>query len=192
MALRITFGPGEWENTGLVYAYSWRFRELPRFRQEKDCIANSAKQGDPGDYDYMGLMLPETYTAGAKIGIRCAFEEAAAPMLILSGENETDENGILRTLEYYEIVIWKNGLNVWRHHTERRNTTHYKVLGAVFPLRQEEEHILNMEVREKRLVMDVDGHRLDLFVHDLPDRFTLGYTACEGICRLYEMTVQNA
>ena len=74
MALRITFGPGEWENTGLVYAYSWRFRELPRFRQEKDCIANSAKQGDPGDYDYMGLMLPETYTAGAKIGIRCAFE----------------------------------------------------------------------------------------------------------------------
>ena len=101
MALRITFGPGEWENTGLVYAYSWRFRELPRFRQEKDCIANSAKQGDPGDYDYMGLMLPETYTAGAKIGIRCAFEEAAAPMLILSGENETDENGILRTLEYY-------------------------------------------------------------------------------------------
>ena len=189
--MNVSFAPGAWENLGLQYAYSWRFEALPLFRQEKDCIVNSKRSDKPGDYDYMGLLVPGTFGPGARLSVRCSFEDLGAPMLLLSSQEEIDENGILRTLEYYEIVIWKNGLNVWRHHTEGRKTSYYQVLGAAFPLAAEEIHELSMEIGERHLLMEVDGKKLKLFLHDMPASFRLGYTACEGICRLYEMSVHR-
>ena len=187
---RVTFGPGEWENAGLTYAYSRRFESLPLFRQEADCIVNGRRADNPAVYDYMGLLAPGTYAAGAKISVHCSFEALGAPMLLLSMRHETDDSGILRTLEYYEIVIWKNGLNVWRHFTCERGPGHYLVLGASFPLAGGEKHLLCAEVRKDRLLTRVDGHEFNLFLHDLADSFRLGYTACEGFCRLYDMTVE--
>lgn len=187
----ITFTPGSWEDKNLTYAYSWRFPELPEFRQEPDCIVNNIAPGTPQLYDYMGLMLPETYTTGAKISACCSFEDYAAPMLVISPENEVDENGILRTLDYYEIVIWRNGLNVWHLSTENRKVTYYKVLGATFPVALEEKHTLSVEILDRRLVMQLDEMKLELYIHDLPGSFRLGYTACEGYCRLYQLTAEQ-
>ena len=47
------------------------------------------------------------------------------------------------------------------------------------------------QIRKNRLLMQLDETVLELYVHDLPDSFRLGYTACEGICRLYELTAEN-
>ncbi len=185
----ISFTPGGWEKAGLTYAYSWRFAALPVFRQEADCIASGRSADDPTDFDYMGLLARETCAPGAKIAVHCSFEALGAPMLLLSLADEIDEGGELRTLEYYEIVIWRNGLNVWRHHTEGRRTSHYLVLGAAFSLAEGEKHALSAEVRSDRLLMDVDGRSFNLFTGDLPGGFRLGWTACEGICRLYDMTI---
>ena len=188
---KISFTPGSWENAGLNYAYSWRFPELPTFVQEPDCIVNSEAPGTPQEFDYMGLFAPDTYSVGTKLSVRCSFEDLGAPMLVISPTNEIDENGILRTLDYYELVIWKNGLNVWHLHTEDRNVTYYKVLGATFPLTEHDIHTLSVEIRQNRLLLQVDDRKLELFVHDLPDTFLLGYNACEGICRLYDITVEE-
>lgn len=189
--MTISFVPGGWENAGLTYAYSWRFPALPLFRQEADCIANSRISRDPDRFDYMGLLAPGWYGEGAAVAVRCGFEKLGAPMLLLSMEDETDENGALRTLEYYEIVIWKYGLNVWRHHTQNRDTSHYLVLGASFSLAEDEVHALSAQVQEKHLLIEVDGREFRLYLHDLRAPFRLGYTACEGICRLYGMTVTS-
>ena len=105
-------------------------------------------------------------------------------------ENGEDGDGCLLTLEYYEIVIWKNGLNVWRHYTENGVTSHYLALGASFPLEADEIHTLTAELLEKRMLLSVDGHRFNLYVPDLTERFTLGYTACEGLCRLYGLEIR--
>ena len=187
----VSFAKGAWENAGMTYAYSWRFPDLPRFRQEADCVVNTKRSDKPMDFDYVGFLAPGIWAPGAKITVRTAFEDGGAPMLLLSGENEIDENGVLRTLEYYEIVIWKNGLNVWRHHTEGRETSYYLTLGAAFPLSGGEEHILTMNTRPDRMLLDVDGRKLNLFIHDMPPSFRLGYTACEGYCRLYGMRIEQ-
>ena len=183
-----SFKPGKWENSGLEYAYSWRFERFPRFRQEADCIENNPIPDVENDFDYMGLMTPERYGAGTTLSVKMRFENLAAPMLLLSMDHELDGQGHIRTLEYYEIVIWKNGLNVWRHYTRERKPGHFLVLGATFPLATEEKHRLRVDVREDRLLMNVDGHAFNLYLHDLTDTFRLGYTACEGYCRLYDMT----
>lgn len=184
----IDFFPGKWEGEGLRYAYSLRFPDRPLFRQEADCVVNGQTSG--GDWDYMGLLLPGEYGAGAVVSARCAFEGDGAPMLLLSMENGEDGDGCLLTLEYYEIVIWKNGLNVWRHYTENGTTSHYLALGASFPLEAGKIHTLTGEFREKRMLLSVGGMKFNLYVPDLTKRFTLGYTACEGLCRLYGMEVR--
>ena len=168
--MTVSFAPGGWEAAGFDYAYSWRFAALPKFRQEADCIANSQVPGDPKEFDYMGLLAPQTYTAGAQISVRCSFEDYGAPMLLICDAHEIDGDGILRTLEFYEAVIWKHGLNVWRHHTE--------------------PHTLSAQLKTDRMVFAVDGMSFDLFLHDMPASARLGYCACEGICRLYEMTLR--
>ena len=188
--MTVSFAPGGWEAAGFDYAYSWRFAALPKFRQEADCIANSQVPGDPKEFDYMGLLAPQTYTAGAQISVRCSFEDYGAPMLLICDAHEIDKDGILRTLEFYEAVIWKHGLNVWRHHTVNRHTTHYLVLGARFPLAEDEPHTLSAQLKTDRMVFAVDGMSFDLFLHDMLASARLGYCACEGICRLYEMTLR--
>lgn len=187
---KITFTPGSWENAGLKYAYSWRFRELPVFRQEEDCIVNSEAPGTEQVYDYMGLVAPETYSFGTKLSARLSFQELGAPMLTICDRYEIDENGILRTLDYIEIVIWKNGLNVWRMHTQDRKVSFYKVLGVRFPLAEKEVHTISAEMKENRLLIKLNDREMDLFVHDLQDEFLLGFTACEGFCRTYDMTIE--
>lgn len=187
---QIPFTPGTWEDAGLIYAYSWRFPELPIFRQEADCIVNSEAPGTSQLYDYMGILTPVPYPLGTKLSVRCSFEDLAAPMLTICDRHEIDENGILRTLDYYELVMYKNGLNVWRMHTNGRNVSYYKVLGASFPVTCGEPHTLSAELQQNRMLLQVDEQKLNLYLHDLPDSFLIGYTACEGICRLYEMTIE--
>jgi len=186
---KITFTPGSWEDAGLVYGYSWRFPEKPVFLQEETCIINAEAPGTRQLFDYMGLFAPETYTTGAKISVRCSFEDWAAPMLTISQGNEIDEEGTLRTLDYFEIVLYKNGINVWRLQTENRTVRHYKVLGALFPVSEKEIHTLSAEIQKNRLIIQVDDRKFELFAYDLQESFLLGYTACEGYCRLYEMEI---
>ena len=190
--MNISFTPGGWENAGLTHAYSWRFAPLPVFRQEADCIANSRSNDFPGGFEYMGLITDKTYSAGTRLSARMSFENLAAPMLLISFKNEIDEQGALRVLDYYEIVVWRNGMNVWRHFTKDRVPSHYLALGASFPLAEGEIHIVTAELRAGRMLLDVDGHALDLYTPDLPERVNLGYAACEGICRLYDMRIDEA
>ncbi len=188
---KITFEPGGWEKSGLTHAYSWRFDALPVFRQGNGCIENG-RTPDGRDYDYMGLITGQDRSSGSSVSVRCGFEELGAPMLLVSLSEETDGDGMLRLLEYYEIVIWKHGLNVWRHYTDLasgRKTSHKLILGAEFPLACGEPHLLSCGIREGRMLLAADEHRFDLFIQDLTGPVRLGYAACEGICRLYEMTL---
>lgn len=188
--MKFSFQPGEWENRDLTYIYSWRFPELGKFQQEADCIINKETPGAAQPYDYVGLIVPETGHVGSKITARCSFEDLAAPMLVLADRNEVDENGVFRTLDLYEVVIWRNGLNVWRLQTENRIVSHYLVMGATFPLEEGKIHTLSAEIQEKRLLIQVNDWKFDLYIPELADSFRMGYNACEGFCRLYEMEAQ--
>ena len=187
----ITFAPGLWENAGLRYAYSWRFEGFPTFRQEADCIINSSDPAGPAGYDYLGMLSQTPLTEGDTLRVRTSFEGSAAPMITLCDRYEIDENGVLRTLDYYELVIWKNGLNVWRMHTQERKVSFYKALGLTFPLEAGQPHMLSVTLEPQHLHIRVDDHAAQLYLPDMPASFLGGYTACEGLCRLYDMEIAH-
>lgn len=178
-----------WEKT-LTTAYSFRFTETPAFTQLDDCITTCINPKHREGFDNISLLSERTYGAGAKATIHCAFEGFGCPEIILVPEVEMCTDGVLRYGACFELVLWKNGINVWRHYREDGRCYWHKRLGMEFPNEENKVHELSLQVLEKELVILLNGHKTVLHTEDIPERFYLGLTGCEGIVRIYDMNIQ--
>lgn len=190
--MKIDFSRDAWTTDEIIYAYSYRFPETPVFRQLDDCVEN---REDPAascaGYDFITLMTKEKYGPGTKITARCAYEGDAAPLLVFADQLDRCEDGYLRYGNYFEVVLYKNGINVWRLWKKEDGTvTWHKRLGVEFPVTEGEIHTLSVEIREQDLLIEADGFRMTLRTEDFFPAFHAGINACEGICRFYDMTVE--
>ncbi|MBE5767166.1 MAG: hypothetical protein E7335_08400 [Clostridiales bacterium] len=189
---QIDFGNESWKQE-LMQAYSFRFTETPEFVQEADHITTSANQEHREGFDNISLLSPETYTAGAKAKLRCAFDGLGCPEIIIVEKTEKCEDGAVRYGACFEVVLWKNGVNVWRHYMDEADHRCYwhKRLGLTMPVAEKNIHELEVEIIKNYIRFDVDGVSIKVRAEDLPERFHLGITACEGIVRLYDMQIDQ-
>lgn len=176
---------------GLDTAYSFRFTETPEFTRKDDAIATAVNPNHREGFDNISLLTPERYTAKVRASLRCSFEDWGCPEIIVVEETERCEDGALRYGPCFEVVLYKDGINVWRHYRDDGVCHWHKRLGAHFPVEEGKLHELTVEIREKEFIIEVDTHLLELRVDDLPKQFHVGLTACEGIVRLYEMTIEE-
>lgn len=185
----IRFDKSGWESE-LVTAYSFRFTEAPRFRQESGYITTAVNKEHREGFDNISLVTKKKYTAGVTATLRCAFEELGCPEIIIVPELESCPDGELRYGACFEVIPWKNGLNVWRHYRDDGRCHWHLRLGETFDLSENDIHTLTVNVEEYYLNIDLDGRKLRLRNDDLPKEFHLGITACEGIVRLYDYEVK--
>lgn len=189
--MKINFAKGAWNPDDLKYVYSRRFPRDTKFIQNEDCIENPKDPTMRDGYSYITLFSPEKYTANVRIKTRCSFEGLAAPLIVLAKEF-VEENGILCYGDYQEAVLWTNGLNVWDLWTEEDGTMKWhKVLGIDSSVSQGEIHELEVEVREGILVVRVDHQTVTLRMPALYSEFYLGITGCEGVCRFYDLEIEQ-
>jgi len=189
--LQIDFGKGKWNQNDMIRAYSFRFTETPLWTQNEDGISSAVNPSHREGYDNISLLSPETYSAGAKASLHCSFEGTGCPEIILVEKTETCEDGAVRYGACFELVLYRNGLNVWRHFREDGRCFWHKRLGVVFPVAENAEHVLEVEVKENMLCIQVDGQQIDLRTEDLPERFHVGLTLCEGIARAGSFAVES-
>ena len=116
--MQINFAKDCWKETELTTAYSFRFTETPRFTQEADHVRTAVNPDHREGYDNISMLTKDTYTAGATATLHCAFEGLGCPEIILVEKVEECEDGAMRYGACFEIVLWKNGINVWRHYRE--------------------------------------------------------------------------
>lgn len=185
-----SFAKDRWNCDELTVAYSFRFTETPDFVQHADCIGSGVNPGHREGFDNVSLVTKETFGAGAKAEIHCAFEGMGCPEIIVVEKIEDCDDGAVRYGACFEIVLYKNGLNVWRHYRNDGKCSWHKRLGLEFPVAENEIHDLQAEIKENYLVVSIDGKRFTLRVDDFPEKFHLGITACEGIARIYDMSVE--
>lgn len=186
-----SFADDKWKNE-LIRAYSFRFTEAPFFKQEADCITTAVNPEHREGFDNISLLCPDIYNAGVKVSLKCAFEGVGCPEIIFVKKPEKCDDGIVRYGECFEIVLWKNGVNVWRHFmNENYRCFWHKRLGLSFPISEGDIHVLKAEIAKDRIVFEVDGVKAELRTEDMFESFYVGVTACEGIVRLYELTVDN-
>ena len=187
---KVNFGTENWKEE-LIQAYSFRFTETPDFTQAEDHITTAVNPFHREGYDNISLLSPETYRIGVKAKLRCAFEGVGCPEIILVEKPETCDDGAVRYGACFEIVLWKNGVNVWRHYMDEADHRcwWHKRLGLTMPVAENEIHELEVEVIENYIVFSVDGISVRVRTEDIPEVFYVGLTACEGIARVYSLEI---
>lgn len=190
--MNINFARNAWvPERELVHAYSYRFDDRPVFTQFDDFIGNKADPNGPGGYEYVSILSRQQYGAGTRITARCSFEDDGAPLIVLADKLYADPDGTLRYGDYLEVVLYKNGVNVWKMQYRGGKVTWKKRLGVQFPVTTGDIHTLTVEVGEETLRIEADGQVMTLLVSDLYTSFHVGIDACEGINRFYGLTVDG-
>ena len=87
------------------------------------------------------------------------------------------------------MVLYKNGINVWRMRYRGGKVTWKKLLGAEFPVSTGEVHELTAVVGEETLRIEADGRVMTLLLEDMYPSFHAGIDACEGINRFYDLEI---
>lgn len=187
---KIEFKKGQWEKD-LVHAYPFRFTESPQFMQGEDFIVNKEDPSREDGYDYVSLMDKKAYPLGTKISAVCLFEDFGAPLITISDELYTDENGNYKYKNYYEAVVWEEGINVWRIEYVDSEVRVDLVAGVNILLDARVKHNVSVEIWDKRLIVKINGRYINLMAPKLPQNVYLGITACENINKFYSMTVET-
>ena len=183
-----SFTNGEWKNE-LVTAYSFRFTETPEFTECPNHITTAVNKNHREGFDNISLLSKENYTAGVKARLRCSFDGIGCPEIILVKQPEQCEDGAVRYGECFEVVLWKNGVNVWRMWMENGEVTWKQLMGVEFPVSESEIHTLSVLIENDTLHIEADDRKMQLYIDDLYPEFHLGLNACEGINRFYDLEI---
>ena len=117
--MKCVFQKGKWSMDGLTHGFSVRFPAMPGFAQREDHIENVETPISRDGYAYVSLLTKEKVSPNVKLTTRCAFEGMAAPLLVLAKDLQ-ERDGVLFYGDYLEVVLWKNGINVWKLWTDER------------------------------------------------------------------------
>ena len=185
-----SFADESWKKE-LIQAYSFRFTETPDFKQVENHITTAVNSEHREGFDNISLLSPDTYTAGVKLTLRCSFDGIGCPEIILVRKPEKCQDGAVRYGECFEVVLWKNGVNVWRHFMdENHKCSWHKRLGLTMSVAEKDIHELNVETKAGYIIFSVNNIKAELRTEDLFEEFYVGVTACEGIVRLYDFKVE--
>lgn len=180
-----------WQKDDFEYIYSPICKTFGKFIEEDDHIRNFATDGD---FEYISMISKARYKTGATIYLKCSFDSYGAPIIALT-DDITDDGHVKRYGLHFEVVAYEDGFNVWRivpapEKIERPIKT-AKILAEHFKIEDGATCEITLKVEEKRFVIDVNGVKGVIEHEDIPENFHVGFTACEGINRLYEFSIEE-
>ena len=192
--MKFKFGKGNWNEADLPYASSYRFDGNPKFTVGEDFVENKSDENGPCGWEWITAISEEKFQRESTIKFVCDFDGPAAPLLVLAKEIDTDAEGNRKYGNYFEIVIWKNGVNVWEMDYDPARATNGGVawklrMGVSRSFAEGERHTVEVNMTGDRLNVKADGELYRLYLPDMYDSFHVGISACEGHCRFYELSV---
>lgn len=186
----IDFSKGKWTEDQIVTAYTYRFEQTPPFTQEQDCIRTAVNPQHPEGFDSISLLTRDTYTAGVTVTAHCSFAGTGCPEIMIVPEIDACD-GVMRYGACFEVVLYENGINVWRHYREKGECFWHQRLGVEYPVAENTVHELKVQILQEELHIWLNGQKTVLRTEDLPEQFHLGLTGCEGITRLYDLKIET-
>ena len=189
--MKINFSENSWNTDDITYAYSYRFEETHVFDQHSDHVVNRKISDKDYDYENVTVLTKKQYAHKTRITTRCAFEGLGAPLITIADKMFTDPRGVVRYGEYIEVVLYKNGVNVWRMWMRDGKVTWKHLLRAQFPMSEGDIHTLTIDIEEDTLKIEADEHKLQLLVDNLYTSYHLGINACEGVSRFYDLEIDG-
>ena len=175
------------------YCYSPQAKCCGVFEREEDCIKNSYNAA-VGDYEYTTIMLREKLGVGSRISTECDFEKRGAPLIVIS-DVLFEKDGHPYYGEHFEAVAFEEGCNVWynRLPTEPNPPKPLVVEKIHFediPTENRTRVKLSVKFGDGEMTVTMNGRSFTVKHEAMPKSFWFGITACEGINRFYNLTVE--
>ena len=178
----------------MPYASSYRFDGEREFTQLEDCVTNLPCERDPGGWEWISVLSKEKYPKETGFCATCSFEGIAAPLIVIAKDVHT-VGGKRKFGDYFEIVIWKNGVNIWQmdYDPERKENggVAWKLrLGVDHSFEEGVKHTISFKMVGNHMHVYADKEHYRLYLPDMYDDFHIGFSLCEGKCALYSMSTE--
>ena len=175
-----------------IYVSSPASKSKKKFVQKENCIENTYNE-EIKDFDYISIITKEKYNDGVTIRVKCSFDTFGAPLIVLTDDYKSLEDGSYQYGLHFEVVAYENGCNVWHivPGKEEKNPIDVTKVNAIeFPI--EDKSIIDMEVtiRDKKMFIRVNDQSFVAEHEEIPNQMHVGITACEGINQFYEFEVE--
>ena len=176
------------------YAWSPNCKEHdPAFLQEADCVVNAASTVI--DYQYISMISRERFPVGTRVTTHCSFEKFGAPLIVFTDDIGADSEGRPLYGLHFEAVAFEEGCNVWKIEKNPDTTAARKIvtekIGLMrFPVADNSVIEVSVLFGEKKITVTVNGNSIDIEREEFPAEVHAGITACEGINRFYDFTVE--
>jgi len=198
-----SFARGGWDAAQWTLVKSPRWPHFGQWEQRDDCIQN-ATPADATPQEMLGKRAAETYTSmvfkeklkgNVTLSSTMEFSDRMAPLIVLAPELGADEQGRAEYRQHYEIVLFDQGVNVWRHDFADGKPSWRRMAWGKFELKPNQKYRLTVKLartsRGKTLTVIVDNHEVGYLDDGLPDEFHAGVTGCEGVNRFYDFRVEK-
>lgn len=126
------------------------------------------------------MLSRESFELSLRISAEYSFEKFGAPVLAVTDDIITTEDGFPAYGHHFEVVAYENAINVW----ELNGKDQPVKLGFLeFFVPAGMRFLLQAELTEKTLTASLLRRELVLSVPLMPSRLRAGFTACEGVNR---------
>jgi len=190
----LKFTPGGWDPAAWTLCKNPGVDHLGKWVQREDCVENET----PTDRKTQALdqtlttMIYNTKFKG-DFTATATFEIGAgsAPGIIIAQDFAPDAQGRPQYGEFYEVIIYEKGLNLWHHFAKDGKRTYEKTAYSDFALKPDTRYKLEVRRQKQSVEMSVDGHIVGVLINSLSDEVYLGVEGCEGVSRVYDFSVSR-
>lgn len=177
----------------LFYCYSIHNTTFDTLSAGKGCITHATFDAKRDPSAFIGLQTQKYFRKGCTITLECDFEDLGAPLIIIC-DKFLDFNGHRTYNRRFESVAYKDGVNVWDVRVPDLTQPKVDVTRMAycqFPIADNERIIMSVTTSDYGMEISANGHQFGVSCPQLPDSFSVGVMACEGICHLYKFTVSE-
>lgn len=197
------FEPGKWNKADFMEVKSSRWENVNTFKQEKCHIVNVCPK-DATKIDMLSRRAPETYAAmiwknpikgNVIIKSAMSFDYRMAPSIVIAEKPGVSKKGFPEFRTHYEVVLFDQGINVWRHWFVNGKQIWKKAAFLKADFKPNTKYELKVQIqftgRGPVWTVSCGGHEFGFIDDQFPKEFYAGIVACEGVNRFYDFTVDK-
>jgi len=181
-----------------------RWEKIGEWIQEEGCIRNRVPEGVSAK-DLIGKRAKDTFAnmvlkdrVFGDCEVRCtmSFDDRMAPSILGRCAVEKNKDGVFENRHMYSVVLFDEGINVWRYSHEAFTATKRgwrKVAFSRFKLLPKTKYELKVtvNVRRKCIEVTVGDHHIGVTDEAMPAGGHVGICGCEGVNRFYDFSVRG-
>ena len=205
----VDFSEGKWNRAEWIDVRHGEWNRGAPWHQLSDSVMNAHV---PGLSDeelfrnhqaemYSSMVMTNLFTAPASFVCDMSYEHRMAPGFVVAGELGYDKSGRAEYRTFYEIVLFEDGINIWRHR-RAMNEAKSKIDNMAYlvrPFERRRRYSVAVSVTPRKthdgrptVDMSVSCEGLTVGFRDetIPREFRAGILGSEGRCRFYRFAVR--